>query len=339
MLAWAAMLASIQQAQKSIFLESFTLADEKYTQNFFQTLREKAKAGVTVKIVADRVGHFWLGWLDKKQMEESGAEVVFYNRWLSRNHRKVLIVDESTAFIGGVELRGKDATWLDLHLRFTGKLVTHLVHSFVRIYQLAGGRDPKIKLLAKKPMTSRREVIYKAKIWLMEHWPIHGKTLLRDYYEKKIAEAKGSIVIVTPYFTPHRWLMRSLKAAVKRGVKVEIMMPFKTDVAISNFANYVFARILSDDINFFLLPEMIHAKVLLIDNREGLVGSNNIDAQSFDFNLEAGLVFQQKDMIGDLREILEKWKKSSIAIDKINKPWRWYHSLFGFFVKLLQPIL
>ena len=63
---------------------------------------------------------------------------------------------------------------------------------------------------------------------------------------------------------------------------------------------------------FLFLPEMIHAKILLVDDKEGMVGSNNIDARSFDLNLETGIIFQRSDMIISLKDILKKWRESAV---------------------------
>lgn len=337
--AWVAMLETIHNAQESIYLESFILSDDELTHNFFQVLKEKAKSGVTVKIIVDQTGNFWVGHLDKKELEQSGAEIIFFNRWFYRNHRKVLVVDRKTAFIGGVNIRGQYADWLDLHMKLTGSLVKHLFHSFVRVYRLAGGKDQKILSLKKLRLAKTRSAIYKAKSWIIERWPIKGRSALRQYYQKSFHKARKSVLIVSPYFIPHSWLIDSMQKAAARGVSVEILLPEKTDVALANLANRISAFNLSDRFKFFFLPAMNHAKVLLIDGREGLIGSNNIDAQSFDFNLEASVVFQRKDMVGDLKKIINYWKSISKPFDKNQTRQKWIYPLLAFFVKLIQPIL
>lgn len=333
------MLETIGGAQKSIYLESFILSDDELTHNFFKVLKEKAKSGVTVKIIVDRTGHFWAGRLDKKELEQSGAEIIFFNRWFYRNHRKVLIVDHETAFMGGVNIRGQYADWLDMHMKLTGKLVKHLLYSFVRVYRLAGGQDQKILSLKKLPLAKTRSAIYKAKSWLIERWPVKGKSALRQYYQKSFRKARKNVLIVSPYFIPHRWLIDSMQKAAARGVSVEIVLPEKTDVALANLANRIFAYNLGGQFKFFFLPAMNHAKILLIDDREGLIGSNNIDAQSFDFNLEASIVFQRKDMVGDLKKIIDCWKSISKPFDKNRFKQKWFYPLLVFLVRLIQPIL
>lgn len=335
------MLDDIKNAKRSIYLESFILTEDSVTREFFEILKEKARQGIKVKIVIDRLADLWYGSVNKEEFKNSGAEVLYFNRWwLYRTHRKVLIVDGEIAYTGGVNVSGPYAKWLDLHMRFTGILVRKLLRSFSRIYALAGGKDPDILSIKKfKTLTKAGAALYRAKFWLIERWPFKGKSELKKYYKRKCKEAKEKIVIVTPYFIPHRWLIKSLKEAARRGVKIEVIVPERTDFWLANVAHRIFTETLKNFISFFFISEMNHAKVLLVDDKEGLVGSNNIDAQSFDFNLETSVVFQRKDMVGDLRQILERWKKMAVPVRDTNHYNKWYHRFIGFFIKSLQPIL
>ncbi len=338
--AWQAMFEAVRNAKKSIYIESFILTDDPITHHFFEALKERAREGVKVKIIIDRVGHFWYGSVNKEAFESTGAEVLLFTRWFYHSHRKVLVVDEQIAFLGGVNIRGEYAKWLDLHVRLTGLLAKSALRSFSRVYELSGGRDPEILALRKSAKAFRsRAALYRAKSWFIDHWPIHGKSLLREYYKRKCAEAQQNIIIVTPYFIPHTWLLKSLRGAAERGVKIEVIIPSKTDIWIFNEAHRVFATRYSKFISFYFLPKMNHAKVLLIDDREGLVGSNNIDAQSFDFNLEASVVFQRKDMVGDLKIILEDWKKTATPFSLWQHPAHWYDGIMALLFNLIRPIL
>lgn len=335
------MLEEIKRAKKSIYIESFILTEDPITKDFFEVLKQKAREGLKVKIVIDRMADVWYGSVNKEEFKNSGAELLFFNRWwFYRTHRKILIIDEEVAFLGGVNVSGQYAKWLDLHLRVTGILAKNLLHSFIRVYELSGGKDKAVIGLKKTKKTFKAHAaIYKAKTWIIERWPLKGKSELKKYYLKKIREAQSKIFFVTPYFFPHRWLLKALREAAKRGVKIEVIVPEHTDIWLTNIAHRVFVKSLRNIINFFFIHEMIHAKVLLIDEQEGLVGSNNIDAQSFDFNLEAAVVFNRKDMVGDLKKILQRWKSEATPGERINHYNRWYHKFFGLFIKFFQPIL
>ncbi|MEK9183992.1 MAG: phosphatidylserine/phosphatidylglycerophosphate/cardiolipin synthase family protein [Patescibacteria group bacterium] len=337
--AWVAMSQEITKAEKSIYLESFILVDDALTHNFFEILKQKARAGVKVKIIVDQIGSFWAGSLPVNEYRQAGIDVLFFRRFFFRNHRKVLIIDNKIAFLGGVNIYGKYAKWFDLHVKITGPLAKPALKSFAKVYQLAGGTDNEILAISKKIITESRRRLYKTKLRLIETWPFRSRSVLKSYYRKKCAEAKNSIIIVTPYFVPHRWLINCLEKAAKRGVSVQIMFPNETDVRIADIANYIFAEELSNSLKFFILPEMNHAKILLIDNKEGMIGSNNIDGQSFNLNLEASIVFQREDMIGDLRKIIEIWKKTAVPFEKNQKKMPWYYGITKFFIKLIISIL
>lgn len=154
-----------------------------------------------------------------------------------------------------------------------------------------------------------------------------------------MTEAARKVTIVTPYFIPHRWLVKAIRKAAARGVIVEVILPDQSDVWVTTLANHLFAREFHKFIQFFFIPKMIHAKVLLIDDHEGLVGSNNIDAQSFDFNMEASIVFQRKDMVGDLKTILNEWKKMALPLALDQHAKKWWHKIIRCFIKILQPII
>lgn len=303
--AWDAMLEAIKSAEKSIYWECYILLDDTTTHNFFDILKEKAMQGIRVKIIFDAIGSFWLSSKVVQDLQQSGVEVLFFNRrgWFNRNHKKILIIDEKIGFIGGVNVAKAHHHWLDLHLRLEGLIVRALLKSFIKSYKISGGKD----ILIHKKLRIHR------KIRILDHLPILSKNRsLKKYYLQHINNARENILIATPYFVPHLWLIKALKKAARRGVKIEIILPKETDHKIIDWLNHLFTYLVREkNIDFYFSPKMIHAKALLVDDREGLVGSNNIDATSFEFNSESGLVFKRRDMLRDLKNIFEAWKNNS----------------------------
>ena len=298
------MLEAIKSAQKSIYWECYILLSDTTNHNFFQVLREKAAQGLKVKVIVDAIGSYWLNSKEIQDLQQAGAEVLVFNKkgWFNRNHKKILIVDERIGFIGGVNVAKAHHYWLDLHLKLEGLIVRALLKSFIKSYKISGGKD---NLVHKKLKLHR-------KVRILDHLPLLSKNrILKKYYLQHINNAEKSILISTPYFIPHLWLIKSLKNAARRGVKIEIILPQKTDHKIITWLNHLFVYFVREEgINFYFSPKMIHAKALLVDDKEGLVGSN-IDATSFEFNSESGLVFKRKDMLRDLKSIFEIWKKDS----------------------------
>ena len=306
--AWDAMLAAIKKAKKSIYWESYIFDDDTKEHDFFGSLQSKAREGVEVKLVIDSLGSFWLSSKTVNELRAAGAEVLFFNRlipwwnsyhfkhwWFNRNHRKLLIVDNEIAFIGGVNVGKRFKNWLDLQVELRGAILRYLIRSFVVSYKLSGGKD-KIKY---------KSVIRKTKIRVFNHSPLTQKSVLKKYYKQACLSAKRKIVIATPYFLPQGWLIRYLHGALKRGVRIEIILPKKTDYWLATMANYTMLPLVyKPGMHFYFTNQMQHAKALLVDDREGIIGSQNIDALSFDYNLEGGIVFQRKNIVKDLRRII-----------------------------------
>ena len=334
--AWVAMLQAISCAQRSVYFESYIFEDDMDLEyNFLDILVDRAKNRVKIKIVLDSFGSYSLSQATIYRLKSVGIEVCFFGKWFRRIHRKVLIVDEEIAFLGGVNIGDKFKTWIDLHLRLTGKrIVASLVRSFSRSYFYSGGVDPEI-------LGKRKNIkIKKAKLWLLENFPWTGKLMLRPYYKEKITLAKERVVLVTPYFVPHYWLIKILKMAVSRGVIVEVIIPSNTDPKILNFANHVFVSSLyKTGIKFYKTKDMIHAKALLVDDHVGLVGSNNIDGLSFDINAEAGVSFESKNMVRDLKNIIDIWKADATLFIHDTSNETWYYKIAEAIIRFIQPIL
>lgn len=308
---WDAMIAEIDKAKKSIFLEMYIfMEDTSGSHDFIGKLSEKARRGIRVVLVLDAFGSSELSEATIARMRAAGIEIIFFSDWLRRIHRKILIVDENTAFIGGVNIGKRFATWNDLQLKLRGRIIRPILSSFAYSYEMAGGKDGYILLLRKKALIS------KLKFLVLEHWPVPGMFSLKSLYTQKISAAQKNIYIVTPYLTPPRWFVALLDEAVRRGVRIELIIPQKTDSLLMDRINRHYAHMLSAlGVQFYLSREMNHAKILLIDDQEGLVGSQNIDFLSFNFNAESGVFFKQQDIVLELKEIILQWQKKATIYD------------------------
>jgi len=306
--AWDGMFAAMATARKSIYLEMYIFLDDtQSTHDFLGLLEEKARAGLEVVIIADALGSAHLSKEAVADLRLAGVEFVYFSHWLKHIHSKILIIDGRTAFIGGVNIEEKIRHWRDLQLKLTGRIVKPLLHSFSHTYEKAGGRRPAVLKY------SRRTLTKKIKAWVTDN--LEGaaqKYYLNNYYRQKIKGAQRLIQIVTPYLLPPRWLLALLDDACRRGVKVEIIIPQDTDVKPLNKINYLNAcRMSAFGADFYWLPAMNHAKIMVIDEEEGVVGSQNLDVFSFRFNLEAGVFFRQKDILADLIRVIAQWKREA----------------------------
>jgi cardiolipin synthase len=333
--AWRAMFKDIQGAKESIYLEMYVFTNDMVQYDFLALLKEKAKNGLRIRIILDSLGSSELGKAAIAELRGSGVELLFQSYFFYRTHRKVLVVDGKRAFIGGVNISQQFRFWNDLVLEIKGKrLVQHIIRSFSKVYIQSGGTD-KIILSQNKPI-----ILDKTRTWLVEHSPMKKKFNLKKVYKENLSEAKESVVLVTPYFMPRRWLIVALHHAVLRGVKVEVLVPKVTNHFWADRVGYFFMYKLSKlGINFLLQPGMNHAKVMLIDSKEGIVGSQNLDFLSFDFNNEIGVFLKDASTIKKLSLIVAGWSKDASLFDyKIYKP-KWFDYIISPIIRIFSKFL
>lgn len=334
--AWQGMIEEIRKAQKSIYIEMYIfLNDTSDKYDFFGALKERADNGVQVIIVMDYKGSFDLKKSAIDDLKKHGIEVLFFSHWLRRTHRKITIIDNKVTFIGGVNIKRTSSEWLDLQIKLKSKLlIKNILRSFAYTYQMSGGKNKKI-------LQTRERLIFKTiKTQFLEHWPNRNIYFLKKYYQDKLLSAQRKIVIVTPYFFPPRWLMALLDVVIKKGVRIEIFIPRDTDIKLLNRTNRIYVNELSNlKINFYAQNKMNHAKVLLIDNEEALIGSQNLDIVSFYINLESGVSITNKNLIEDLNKIIKTWKRGSIKFPKIKKKLSIWDRIILGIIKFFYSIL
>ncbi len=324
---WQAMYEAIQNARESVYMEMYMYADDAESYDFTALLSEKAKAGLRIRIVLDALGSRSLSGQKIQMLKENGAELYFISNYFHRTHRKILIVDEAIAFLGGVNFSKMAEKWEDLALKVRGKLVKYIVRSFAKSYLVAGGKDERILAQSKRTISGR------ARTWLIEHFPMRRNFTLKKIYQEHLREAKESATLITPYILPKRWLIGALHQARIRGVRVEVLLPLATDVFIMDrISSFYMYKLSQMGIKFYLKPNMNHAKAMIIDGREGIIGSQNLDLLSFEWNDEIGVYLKDTAAVRKLAAIAERWKAESVLFDPASYRPSWLdYILFPFF--------
>lgn len=324
---WDAMYEAICKAEKSVYLEMYIFKnDTKF--DFVGLLKDKAQHGVNIKIILDSFGSLNLKRQDVNELKEAGVEVFFLSHFLHRMHKKILVVDGKVAFLGGVNINKDAMDWQDLAVRIKGPLVKYIVRVFAKDYKYAGGAD--VTVLSK---IKKIKIAIKIEDWVFEHFPAMKKFRLKKIYKENFLRAEKEIILVTPYFVPKRFFVGLFHQTILRGVRVTILVSENTEYYFLNKANYFYmSKCANLGVEFRLLPQMNHAKVMLLDGNEAMVGSQNLDFLSFDLNSEVGVWFKDIDTVIEIKEIIEKWRKES----KVFKPEDYR---LGFFDKILAHIL
>jgi cardiolipin synthase len=334
--AWQSMYESVKEAESLILLEMYIfLPDTSPKYNFIETLIKKAESGVKVAIIADKIGSQKMPIAVIKKLRKAGAEFLYASKLLRRTHRKILVVDNHTAFLGGVNIKKSTSKWNDLQIKITGrKSVKSISRTFAYSYKMYGGEKKKIlDLYNKSKLTKVKNII-------LEHNPHENISTISAYYREKIIKAKESITIVTPYLLPPLWLTVLLDKAVKRSVKVEMIIPKKTDLWLINFINKSYVKKMASlGIDVYYYGSMNHAKLMLIDDKELFMGSHNMDIASFKLNSEIGIFIQDKQALSEVKEIVNIWRQDSIKIETKKHKLNWFDFFLMRFIALFYSIL
>lgn len=332
---WQAMYNIMLSAKNSVYLEMYIFQDDMVDFNFLELMKEKAKSGLRVRVILDYFGSYSLSNKVIQDLRDAGVELIFLSYFLHRTHRKILIVDEKIAFIGGVNFHQSASLWNDLMVQIDGELVSFITKSFAKTYTECGGKDP--ALLVHNKIKILKDTVQD---WLVEHSPIKNKYNLKKIYKKHLSSAQKSVVLVTPYFMPKRWLIAALHQANMRGVNVEILVPQNTDSYFIDRVNHFFMHKLSQlGVNFYLEQHMNHAKIMIIDDKEAIIGSNNLDYLSFEMNSEVGIFFNNPHAIHRISKIISEWKKDTILFETKTYNMRWYDYILYILIRVFYKII
>lgn len=328
--AWRAMLADIEEAHESVYIEMYIFEQSPAPYDFVAVLCERAAAGVRVVLILDAYGSKDLPDEARYALIHAGVEVMFYAFVFNRTHRKLVVVDEHIAYVGGVNIGARFIDWSDLVVRLESRVVKSVVRSFARMYRVCGGTDARLlQHLAKTPLA-------RAKTWFYEHGFHFNAGTLRRAYVRAIDGAQERLTIVTPYFVPQPWLMAALGRAAKRGVKVELLLPERTDVPFVHGVHRHYAGMLAQlAATIYLHPQMNHAKAMVVDERLAVVGSQNIDPLSFARNIEGGVWLERRSDIASVYSAINEWKTVSRTYQMdVDEP-RWFDRFLAYVLRVV----
>ena len=344
---------NLKHATQSIYLQYYIFSDDELGEEIAEILIEKASKGVDVKVIYDHVGSFSASSRFFKRMSQSGVEVhPFFrvtfpqlaNRINWRNHRKICIIDNRVAYIGGMNIADRyvkglenGLAWRDTHFRVTGDIVGSLLFSFALDWNFMNPNPAHIDL-----RVAKSDTINTTGMQLVTSGPVNIWDNLSLCYLQAISNAKKSIYIQTPYFLPTDALMHALEVASLSRVDVRIMIPGKSDSRLLQLATYSYVtQCLKAGIKVYVYePGMIHAKTMTVDEDFVTAGSTNFDFRSLENNFEANLLIYDKEVNSKMRDIffsdLEHCTKLT-ASEWIRRPklQRGLESI----VRLLSPIL
>ncbi len=294
--AWEAMLAACKEARVSIDLEQYIFTNDDVGRQFIEIFIQKIKEGVKVRLICDTVGSYYFYNSSIPQtLRAAGIEIRFFNiispwrihncfSWYFRDHRKILIVDGKTAFVGGVGIRESMRSWRDTNVMVTGRIIEEIQKTFNEMWILVAEKNIFARI--------RRSRQQHKKINFVTNSPYPRRRFLYHQFIEAIRSSKKYVYLTTPYFVPNQKLLRTLTNAVRRGVDVRVVVPKTSDTVLVNRASHsFFYELLDSGVRIYQYPkDFIHAKTAIVDDTWSTIGSFNFDNLSFLYNHEANIV-------------------------------------------------
>jgi len=321
--AWDAMYRAISHAQKSIYWELYIFIDDETGNPFFDILEAKAQAGLDVKLLVDPLGSFWLSRKRVQSLKKAGVDIRFFyqtgkwyrgwwQRLYSRTHRKILIVDEKIGFIGGVNIKKQMRDWLDIQVRMQGRVVHSLLRAFAKSYIISGGNKKKVRRLLKykfRVEQAEAEFIY-------DEPNERRRSRARKKYTEALLKARERVILFSPYYFPDKKFLYALWQARKRGVKVDLLIPYRTDIRLTNYVAFTFFKLMHKrGVSIHFTNKMMHGKGVIVDDDWAMIGSSNIEQAGFYDNYEANMRIKDKKVVKKLKQKILQWLRESSKFD------------------------
>ena len=329
-----AMLAAIDEANSTVCLEIYIFSPGKLGVLFREALVRARQRGVRVQVLIDALGSFGLSTDFWKPLMQAGGEVRWFNpislnRLGFRDHRKLLVCDETVAFVGGFniapEYEGDGVTcgWCDIGVRIAGPLVAQLSASFGDMFGRAGFQHKRFARLIRSPSKQTISVPHEQ---LLLSGPARGHSPIKRALKRDLQHAH-SVRIMVAYFLPTWQLRRQLARVVQRGGRVELILAAKSDVLVSRLAaQSLYRRLLRSGIQIYeYQPQVLHAKLIVIDDIV-YVGSANLDPRSLNINYELMIRFASREVCREAQAVFKRCLAHCLPVNQ--EQWTKAHSLW-----------
>lgn len=309
----------IRQAKHEIFVETFILANDRVGGLIQKALLKAAKRGVWVSVTADSYGSFYLDDDYIRTLTDAGIIFQIYDpqpKFFDKRpkafrclHRKLVVVDGQCAFIGGINLTDEHVTTMseaakrDFAIEVVGPVVRdirRLCQSYVR-----EAKDeswlPQIRVQPHPQADSSCDVAF------VSRDNKRNRSEIEKAYVAQIHAAKHRVVIANAYFFPGYRVMRALKKAAKRGVRVDLILQGNPDIPFAlPAARCLYETLTKDGVNVHeYIERPLHAKIAVIDDEWSTIGSSNLDPWSLSMNLEANVFVRSKTLNRQIMESMQ----------------------------------
>ena len=348
-----AIFEAIRNAEHHIHLEYYIFSDDKIGNRLKDLLIEKSLQGVEVRIIIDDVGSWGLKRKFINELRKSGVEIypfmeVRFPRLTSqvnfRNHRKILIVDGSIGFTGGINIADryiegmkKIGAWRDTHLQITGDAVTCMQIVFAADWYFCINENltgvKYFKPFTEKPGTAMQ---------ISASGPDSDWENISQAFFAAITNARKKVYIVTPYLMPPSNILSALKVAALSSIDVRIIIPRKSDALIPRWSSFSYVgELLEAGVNiYFYEAGFIHSKYMIVDDTFATVGTTNLDFRSLETNFEVNAFIYDTAFAAQLETVFTTDLQNSNRV--LLKDWEkrpWHKKLRESVAHIISPLL
>lgn len=327
------LLAAIDAAKRTVWLETYIYADDNIGARVTLALAHAASRGVEVRVVIDGFGGGEHARALARDLAGAGVQVKIYRpeRWwrlerklLRRLHRKITVIDDTVAFVGGIniiddhnhpgEARGRLGPRFDFAVMLQGPIVAMVAHAARRLWwtlslgdrlgDRVGGSALHAPRIARFPSPLPDGV--PAQLLLRDN--LRNRRTIERAYLAEIEAARSNVLIANAYFLPGHHVRAALRAAVQRGVRVRLLLQGRVEYAIQHHAQRaLYANLFEAGVEIHeYVPSYLHAKVAVIDSCWATVGSSNIDPYSLLLAREANVVVLNATFARELESVLDR---------------------------------
>jgi len=350
---FADMLPALQSAEHSIYVESFIIGMGEMWGQIHEILRQKAAAGLDVRVIYDDAGCLsLLPHNYAEMMRADGIRAFSFNRCVpllnlvmnNRDHRKIMVIDGKIGFTGGVNLADEYINklerfgyWKDSGVRLEGPGATALANIFLTFWK-AQYPDEEIDMDRDLPLAA--PVKTDCLVQPFADSPVDREAVAKNVYLELINQAQRRLYICTPYLILDNDLLTCLRLAAKRGVDVRIYTPGVPDKpTIYQLTRSYFPHLLRAGVKIYsYTPGFLHAKTWLVDDRIAAVGTVNLDYRSLYLHFENSVLIYGGAVLEDVRKDLAEIERESKEVTLGDCRTGFVGTMYSAVLRLVAPL-
>lgn len=343
---FAELLEAMSKAKNHIHIEYYIFEQDEIGSSIIEMLIKKAQEGIRIRFIYDDFGSPTIKKKTQKRMQQAGIEVYpfykihFYllaNRFNYRNHRKIVVIDGQTGFVGGINVSDKYINnkkqhlfWRDTHLRIDGPGVYYLQYLFLSDWNFCSDKNviPEEEHFVKNIPATENKLVQ-----IVSSGPNANQPAILFSILQAIYLAQKEILITTPYFIPEADVLNALRIAASSGLSVKLLVPGTSDSLLVNAASKSnYNVLLQAGVEIYLYKKgFVHAKTLIADGKLTMIGTANMDYRSFDLNFEVNVIVYDTETTEKMRAVFfddiknaekinaEKWGRRKFHVELFEK--------------------